>query len=403
MTNLWSANHPRDFWICQPDPSDQVWKNAIGNALPALALPVAQSDIKTILDLSLGEDRFGTDHWEPGLLKRAYYLVKPLIPRDVTRQLRRIYNLGAKTQENWPIEHRYVDFLWEVLRQVLILSNRNELNIRHFWPDESRFALVLTHDIETAVGQEFVEVVADLEESLGFRSLFNFVPERYQLDYKLMDNLRQRGFEVGVHGLKHNGRLFDSKASFLRNAKRINRYLKEWNAAGFRAELMLRNPDWMQVLDVDYDLSFFDTDPFEPIPGGTMSIWPFFIGHFIELPYTLVQDYTLTSILKETTPKLWLEKVDFIEKYYGMALVNTHPDYLKRKLTWDVYTEFLNEMKKRRGSWHALPGEVAAWWRMRSAPGDAMHRSFLMAQVTIAEGDIKIEFPVESENRHIPA
>ena len=45
----------------------------------------------------------------------------------------------------------------------------------------------------------------------------------------------------------------------------------------------------MRHLEIEYDLSFFDTDPFEPIPGGTMSIWPFFIGHFVELPYTLAR------------------------------------------------------------------------------------------------------------------
>ena len=76
--------------------------------------------------------------------------------------------------------------------------------------------------------------------------------------------------------------------------------------------------------------------PYEPIPGGTMSLWPFFIGHFVELPYTLVQDYTLTSVLGETTPKIWLEKIDFIEKYHGMALSNSHPDYLSQKTNWDV-------------------------------------------------------------------
>ena len=33
-------------------------------------------------------------------------------------------------------------------------------------------------------------------------------------------------------------------------------------------------------------------------------------------------------ILKEKTPRIWLEKVDFIEQYRGMALVNVHRDYL---------------------------------------------------------------------------
>jgi hypothetical protein len=155
---------------------------------------------------------------------------------------------------------------------------------------------------------------------------------------------------------------------------------------------MLRQPDWMQALDVEYDLSFFDTDPFEPISGGTMSIWPFFIGHFVELPYTLVQDHTLTLILKETSPRLWLEKLDFIEKYHGMALVNTHPDYLRSKLTWNVYYEFLNEMKQRDYYWHALPGEVARWWKSRSTVGAEISACGLhLSRVFLDGGSIKIQ------------
>ena len=141
---------------------------------------------------------------------------------------------------------------------------------------------------------------------------------------------------------------------FTRRAAKFNAHLKELGMVGFRSPLTHRNPEWMQALEIEYDLSFFDTDPFEPVPGGVMSIWPFFIGHFVELPYTLVQDYTLTSVLGETTPRIWLEKVDFIEKYHGMALVNSHPDYLKTENTWDVYYQFLAAMKKRQGYWHAF-------------------------------------------------
>jgi hypothetical protein len=70
----------------------------------------------------------------------------------------------------------------------------------------------------------------------------------------------------------------------------------------------------------------------ESIAGGTLSIWLFFMGHFVELPYTLVQDHTLMATLGETTLRLWLEKVAFIRQYGGMAFLNAHPDYL-RELT----------------------------------------------------------------------
>jgi hypothetical protein len=121
----------------------------------------------------------------------------------------------------------------------------------------------------------------------------------------------------------------------------------------------------MQALEMDYDLSFFDSDPYEPLPGGVMSLWPFMIGHFVELPYTLAQDYTLNNILKENTPRVWLEKVNMIETYHGMALVNTHPDYLLQKDNWGAYAAFLEAMQEKSDTWHALPREAAAWWRAR--------------------------------------
>jgi hypothetical protein len=129
---------------------------------------------------------------------------------------------------------------------------------------------------------------------------------------------------------------------------------------------MHRNPYWMQALEIEYDLSFFDTDPYEPIPGGCMSIWPFFIGHFVELPYTLVQDSTLGLVLGENTPRIWMEKVAFIEQYRGMALLNSHPDYLSQPDIWNIYVKFLMEMKEKNNFWHALPREVARWWLKRN-------------------------------------
>ncbi|HEX2986564.1 MAG TPA: hypothetical protein VHS06_00080, partial [Chloroflexota bacterium] len=183
----------------------------------------------------------------------------------------------------------------------------------------------------------------------------------------LLDELRERGFEVGVHGLKHDGKLFSSRATFEKRAQHINRYLDEWGAVGFRSPMTHRNPEWMQMLDVEYDASFFDTDPFEPMQGGTMSIWPFMMGRFVELPYTLVQDHTLMMTLGETTPRVWLEKVAFIRRHSGMALSLTHPDYLCEQSRLAVYQQFLRAVRERGDYWHALPREVARWWQARAA------------------------------------
>jgi peptidoglycan/xylan/chitin deacetylase (PgdA/CDA1 family) len=363
-SNLWQKNTPQNFWQCQTAIDETIWWQAIQNVIPMLDLPVAPSDQASLAAFILSEERFGEGRWELSLPKKIYYQLKSLLPRPLIKLMRQSYSKqGGRL--NWHIEDRYPRFLWEVMQQILLLTGKERVTILDFWPASTKYAFVLTHDIETAKGQAFVRRVAELETDLGFRSSFNFVPERYTLDEELIQELKEKGFEVGMHGLKHDGKLFFSRSTFERRAKIINKYLEEYGVVGYRSPLMHRNPYWLQLLNIEYDLSFFDTDPFEPILGGTMSIWPFQIGKFIELPYTLPQDYTLVDILDETSPKIWLEKVDFIEKYHGMVLVNVHPDYLLNRNNWDVYEAFLSAMKKRNGYWHALPKEIASWWRQR--------------------------------------
>jgi len=367
---LWDKDRPQDFWRITRAVPDEVWAEAIKKATPVLAIQglAGVDDIERILENTLGEGQFGARHWELSAMKRQYYMLKPLIPRALTRIMRRIYSDRTKKvfPLGWPIEDRYVLFLWETLRLVLSLMDWKDVPFVYFWPKKNSFALILTHDIETAAGQSYIRRLADLEEGLGWRSSFNFIPERYPLDKAQMEWLRERGFEIGVHGLKHDGREFFNKRTFLERAKKINNYMKEFNAVGFRAPLTHRNPEWMQELEIGYDASFFDTDPFEPIPGGVMTIWPYWLGRFIEMPYTLVQDYSLINLLEEKSPRIWLDKVEFIRKYQGMVLINTHPDYLMKSGNLQVYADFLLEMKKHPDVWNMLPGEAAAWWRLRS-------------------------------------
>ena len=369
--SLFVQNTPAAFWkLRATEPTEDEWREAVAasaHLLPPAAAAHGQ-DLPALLNAVLGEGQFGPGHWVLSAAKRAYYDLKPLLPRSLVVQLRRAYGRRGEGPGSldWPQESRYSDFLTGVLTHVLRRRGLEGADYVSFWPDGARFALVLTHDVELGPGHDFVLKVVELEERHGFRSLFNFVPARYPIDQGLVSELRQRGFEVGVHDLNHDGKLFSSRRVFERRAPRINAELARIGAAGFRAALLHRNPEWMQELDFDYDLSFFDTDPFEPIPGGTMSIWPFVLGRFLELPTTLVQDYTLTELMGERTPRLWLDKVDFIAQRHGMALLNAHPDYLRWPRTWAVYEAFLGEMAERKDAWRALPRDVARWWRLRS-------------------------------------
>jgi hypothetical protein len=365
---LYSANTYDTFWqtLVEPRISQEEWNEAAQKALALLTIEQGVNS-EDVLPRVLGEAIYGPKQWQLSAAKRFYYQVKPFLPRSLRTLGRQLYRQSQEAHFplKWPVEDRYVRFQFQCLASVLEQRGLDSIPYVNFWPAGHRYSFVLTHDIEEEQGATFVQAVADLEERYGFRSVFNFVPERYPIDAGLLEDLRQRGFEIGVHGLKHDGKLFSSRSLFERRATKINQYLHQWGAVGFRAPYTHRNPEWMQALEVEYDLSFFDTDPHEPLPGGTMSIWPFQIGKFLELPYTLTQDNTLANILRAQTPSLWTDKVDFLAQWHGMALVNVHPDYLRSKQCWTLYEDFLKNMQEREGYWHALPRDVARWWQQR--------------------------------------
>jgi len=107
------------------------------------------------------------------------------------------------------------------------------------WPGGKQFAFVLTHDVEGQQGLDRCHRLVEMDMRLGFRSSFNFVPEgKYITPESLRDSLTTNGFEVGVHDLRHDGKLYPSRRGFAAKAQKINHYLAAWGAVGFRSGFM---------------------------------------------------------------------------------------------------------------------------------------------------------------------
>ena len=298
-------------------------------------------------------------------IKEFYYTIKPIIPRFFQIQLRRslIMRKANSCHNIWPID----------------LQSGNYPSDWQGWPGRNKFALVLTHDVDTQKGFKNCRDLMRLEKNLGFRSSFNFVPERYPLDSNFFTELVNEGFEVGVHGLYHDGKLYQSRETFLKRSIEINKYLEEWNSVGFRSPAMHHNLEWIHDLNIEYDASTFDTDPFEPQPDGVKSIFPFWVQHknrptgYIELPYTLPQDFTIFILMREPDITIWKKKLDWIAQRGGMALVNVHPDYInftKKKpgieeYPMGMYIRFLEYVRDKYKDvyWHVLPKDMAAFWK----------------------------------------
>src|SRR5690349_17707007 len=139
------------------------------------------------------------------MLLRTYYLLKPYLPWSLRMAFRRrrAQKARAAHADIWPINEK----------AAAVPPNWPG------WPEGKRFAVVLTHDVEGRKGLDRVERLMQVEQSRGFRSSFNFVPEG---EYRLPDQLRTKmehvGFEVGIHGLQHDGKLYCSRRQFAETA-----------------------------------------------------------------------------------------------------------------------------------------------------------------------------------------
>jgi peptidoglycan/xylan/chitin deacetylase (PgdA/CDA1 family) len=299
--------------------------------------------------------------------RRAYYRVRPLLPRAVQLAARRSFTRlqSRATFPSWPVETA-ADALTRLVVALAEEAVGAPLPTAPVWPEGRQWALVLTHDVETAAGIAAIEPLRRLEECYGYRSSWNLVPERYDTPDELAADLRAAGHELGVHGLRHDGRDLASRRLLERRLPGIRAAAERWGAVGFRAPATQRRWDLMPLLGFDYDSSYPDTDPYEPQAGGCCTTVPFFNGELVELPITVPQDHTVFEILGHEDESLWVEKIEYLRAHGRMALLLTHPDYLAPgSPAFRAYERVLARYADDETAWKALPRDVASWWRRR--------------------------------------
>jgi glycosyltransferase involved in cell wall biosynthesis len=306
------------------------------------------------------------------VLRSVYYAMRPAMSVATRKHFQRLYFLGRDKRPfpAWPVD-RTVENVFEQLL-VLAMKSRELKKVPFiwFWPEGAPSCTILTHDVETSKGIDYCPQLMDLTDSFGIKSSFQIVPEkRYAVGESFLKTIRDRGFEINVHDLNHDGRLFSDRQQFLRRAERINRYAKQFGALGFRSAVMYRNTDWHQALDVSYDMSIPNVAHLDPQRGGCCTVLPFFVGKILELPVTTTQDYTLFHIMSDYSIRLWKQQISLIRQKHGLISFIIHPDYIIDDKARDVYAEllrYLSDLRAQKETWITLPREVDIWWRLRS-------------------------------------
>lgn len=335
-------------------------------------------DLDEVVD-NLRFERYGAgllSHLRPSLARsvarRAYYLARPLLPMSVRKHLQRLalHRWDERPFPSWPIDQT-IDRLFDFAMASVIRANSGEpVPFIWFWPNGLSSCAIMTHDVETAAGRDFCASLMDLDDSFGIKSSFQLVPEgRYEVSAYFLGSLRDRGFEINVHDLNHDGDLFKHREEFLRRVACINAYGKTFGAAGYRSAVLYRNLEWYDSFAYSYDMSVPNVGHLDPQPGGCCTTKPYFVGKMLEIPVVATQDYTMFHILRQYSTDLWDREMELVLGQNGLISFIVHPDYLLEKKARDVYIALLDHLSHaRRHSemWIALPRELDQWWRSRS-------------------------------------
>lgn len=306
------------------------------------------------------------------LIRSIYYALRPALPVFLRRHLQRAWLKGwdQKPFPQWPVD-RSVDQLFEKLMLLTLQTGVHQrIPFIWFWPQGKSSCAIMTHDVETAAGLRWTTQLMDLNDSFQIKSSFQIIPAaRYVADRKILLFIKERGFEVNIHDLKHDGHLFDSRKTFEASALQINEFAVRFQSKGFRAGALYRNQEWFDTFRFSYDMSVPNVGHLDPQPGGCCTVMPYFVGDVLELPVTTIQDYSLFNILETYSLDLWNAQIDQIMQQHGLISFIVHPDYLDKPEAKAAYSALLYKLATLRaeaGLWIALPGEVDEWWRQRN-------------------------------------
>lgn len=304
-------------------------------------------------------------------IRTMYYWGRPFLPVPMRSVLQRFYLRGetANPFPVWPVD-RTVDTLLEKLMTLAVQNaGGRPVPFIWFWPEGATAAFILTHDVESQMGRDYVPSLMDFDDQHGFKASFQFVPEkRYELPDGFLASIKTRGFEVNVHDLNHDGNLFRERKEFLRRAETINAYVREFGAQGFRSGALYRNPSWYGAFDFAYDMSIPNVAHLDPQGGGCCTTFPYFVGDVLEIPVTCTQDYSLFHILNQFSIDLWKRQFEKIVNGHGMISLIVHPDYVveqRARETVGQMLDFVTQQYLSRGLWATVPAEINRWWRQR--------------------------------------
>jgi hypothetical protein len=315
---------------------------------------------------------FDENHGLRPLFRKMYYSLRPFLPVGVRKYFQQLNLRGWERRPfpRWPVDCSVDSLFEQLMLQALRSQGQRRIPFIWFWPDGASGCAIMTHDVETRTGRDFCSTLMDINDAHAIKASFQIVPEcRYEVPQAYLNSIRERGFEVNVQDLNHDGRLYWNYDEFRRRAAKINQFGRQWGALGFRAAVLYRQQKWFDALQFSYDMSVPNVAHLDPQRGGCCTVMPYFIGDILELPVTATQDYMIFHLLHDYSTSLWKQQTELILEKHGLANFIVHPDYIvgsEERSVYENLLRYLTELRQERNLWMPLPSEVNDWWRQRA-------------------------------------
>ena len=217
------------------------------------------------------------------------------------------------------------------------------------WPGGKKFALLLSHDVDTQEGMDRASKFFEIEAAAGVPAVYSFVTSTYRIDGSLLRDILALGGEIAWHSDLHDNRIaFEPEEAIRRRIDSARGFIEEYGVTGMRSPSLCRTPALFKVAAerFQWDSSVPDTGP----GGGCASVFPYRIGKLLEIPLTMPMDADLVFRRGKPSsfPEAWMEKARYIRDVGGVAVLNTHPEphFSGRPEAWEAYAEFLRRVKE---------------------------------------------------------
>jgi peptidoglycan/xylan/chitin deacetylase (PgdA/CDA1 family) len=227
----------------------------------------------------------------------------------------------------------------------------------------------LSHDIDIKEDYLYMEEVFKLNKKYKLVSGFNLLTNwGYKIDNSFLREIRDNGFEIGLHGYTHD------IAIGIRSEKRIRKELslalKEFDfpVSGYRAPAFAISRRLLKILKelgIKYDSSMKTTscyssqsaEVFYPYKYPNIGIW--------EVPLTIQDDRVFRDLHLSNEEALGVikELVTRIMDIGGVCVINNHPSLIHKKRYY--YVELLKWLASLHDIWVARIDDVVKFMEER--------------------------------------